>query len=97
MATVTMKLFILNRVISVPLIQPIRQPNTSITAIATRGFASQPNPPVPTAAIISPPTIAVRPMVDSDDRSKLPVIRVNDWPMTSRPRAATRTKMLTRL
>ena len=41
--------------------------------------------------------MAVRPMVDSEERSKLPVMSVNDWPMTNRPKAATRTKMLIKL
>ena len=97
MATVTIKLFIFSLVMRKPLNQPIATPNTNITAIATKALVCHPSPPCSGAAINRPATMAVNPIVDSDERSKLPVISVKDCPITNNPNAATRTKILTRL
>jgi len=93
---VTTRLFIFSRVTISPLSTPTPTPTSSMMTIATPGGYMVPNPPKASSAINSPPTMAVRPMLDSDERSKWPVSIVKDWPITNMPTAATRGMMPTR-
>ena len=86
-ASVTMKAFMRSFTTKKPLKNPIRAPVAIITTMVSRGFSPrwEENCPVPMSHAAN---MAVKPTVDSSDRSKWPVSSTRVSPRTSIPTGA---------
>ena len=76
MAMVTSKLLTPTLVIKTPLNKPMKPPSPSIKTMTSKGCSCKPKPPASVVTSIKAANMAVKPRVDSTDRSKLPVMKV---------------------